>query len=351
MLIRSIDSRRRDVRIIVAALATYSFVDSEYPFACNRITMPLFQLKSDIVTPVPQIDFENERTLQRLVEKNLKVVFNCRLVATEFSTGAVHAGRIDTLALSEDGNPVIIEYKRVASSELINQSLFYLAWLRDHHGDFEVAARKALEGPVEIDWSDIRVICLAPNYKKYDLHAVQVMGANIELWTYRLYANGAFYIEEVYLKSLASPSVTSADGSGKNPVMVAAGKKAAVTKALGGWTFEWHLEGKPPHICELLHAVQEYMLSLDSAMEEAPKKLYVAYRTTQNIVCAEPQKQKILLFLKLDPKKHPGPEGISRDVSKIGHFGTGDLEITVKSPDDLERAKPYMKRAYEVLGG
>jgi len=31
----------------------------------------------------------------------------------------------------------------------------------------------------------VRVICLAPSYKKYDLHAVQVMGASIEPRTYR----------------------------------------------------------------------------------------------------------------------------------------------------------------------
>ncbi|HET7622173.1 MAG TPA: hypothetical protein VFK39_09755 [Gemmatimonadaceae bacterium] len=118
--------------------------------------MPLFQLDKKALTPIQQSDFPNEKALQNLVEANIGAVFNCRLVASEFSTGSKHAGRIDTLALSEDSNPVIIEYKRVASSELINQSLFYLNWLHDHHGDFEIAAQKALGASVEIDWSDIR---------------------------------------------------------------------------------------------------------------------------------------------------------------------------------------------------
>lgn len=78
--------------------------------------------------------------LQHLVEQNLETVFNCRFVASEFVTGVLHGGRIDTLALSEDNNPVIIEYKKIESSELINQSLFYLAWIQDHKGDFEIAA-------------------------------------------------------------------------------------------------------------------------------------------------------------------------------------------------------------------
>ncbi len=310
--------------------------------------MPLFQLAKDTLVAVAQSDFPDERTLQRLIEHNLKTVFNFRFVATEFSTGSVHAGRIDTLALSEDGNPVIIEYKRVASSELINQSLFYLAWLQDHHGDFEIAAQKSLGPKVDIDWSDIRVICLAPNYKKYDLHAVQVMGANIELWTYRLFANGDVYLEEIFQKAVGTPSPAEA---GKDPIMVAAGKKAAMTRALGGWTFEQHIESKPEPIRALVFAIQEYMMGLDPGMEEAPKKLYIAYRTTQNIACVEPQKQKVLVFLKLGPAKHAGPPGISRDVSNIGHFGTGDLEITIKSVADLELAKPHMKLAYEQVGG
>jgi len=55
---------------------------------------------------------------------------------------------------------------------------------------------------VEVDWLDIRVICLAPNYKRYDLHAVQVMGANIKLWKYRLFENQTIYFEEVFTQSL-----------------------------------------------------------------------------------------------------------------------------------------------------
>ena len=55
---------------------------------------------------------------------------------------------------------------------------------------------------LEVDWSDVRVICIAPNFKKYDIHAVQVMGANIELWKYRLFENGTLYLEEVFQQML-----------------------------------------------------------------------------------------------------------------------------------------------------
>lgn len=106
--------------------------------------MAIFEIDKGKAKRVRLSDFKLEKDLQRLVEYNLEIIFNCRLISTEFSTGNIHSGRIDTLAISEDNNPVIIEYKKVASSDLINQSLYYLHWIKDHKGDFQVAANKAL---------------------------------------------------------------------------------------------------------------------------------------------------------------------------------------------------------------
>jgi predicted transport protein len=311
--------------------------------------MPLFTVAKSTLQPVAQSKFSSEKALQQLVEGNLEAVFNCRLVATEFPTGAQHAGRIDTLALSEDQNPVIIEYKNVESSDLINQSLFYLSWIHDHRGDFEIAAQRTLGSKTDVDWSDVRVICIAPNYRKYDLHAVRVMGANIELWTYRLFANGVLYLEEILQKS--DTGVAGVTPSGKNPVMVAAGKKAAAARATGSYTFEQHLAGKPDAMRQLAVAVNDFIGGLDPAIEVAPKKFYVAYKTSQNIVCMEVKQQRVILYLKLDPKTVRGPKGIARDVSDVGHYGTGDLEVSVKDSSDFEAAKPFIQMAYEKVGG
>jgi predicted transport protein len=285
-----------------------------------------------------------------LIEGNLEAVFNCRFVASEFSTGAQHAGRIDSLALSEEDNPVIIEYKKVESSELINQSLFYLHWIQDHKGDFEIAVQKTLGNGVQVDWSDVRVICIAPNYKKYDLHAVQVMGANIELWKYRLFTNDSLYLEEVFHNTKAvSAAITQV--SEKNPVMVEAGKKAAQVRATATYTFEEHLDGKSKQIKELIHSIREYVTGLDSAIEEVPKKFYVAYKSSQNIVCMEAKIKNIKLFVKLKPSEVTEPPKSYRDVSNIGHYGTGDVEFTISTQEDLEEIKKYIEAAYNKMGG
>lgn len=315
--------------------------------------MPLFSIRETNLEPIQQSNFLEEKYLQKIVEANLRTIFNCRFVASEFSTGPLHGGRVDTLALSEDNNPVIVEYKKTESSDLINQSLFYLSWIRDHVGDFSMAAQTALSPDVQIDWSDIRVICIAPNYKKYDLHAAQIIGDSIELWTYRLFKNSTIYFEQVQQKAGAwnANGAATRIGTGKNPVMVAAGKKAAATRAAGSYTFDQHLLKAPPEIRQLAMAVQDFLRGLDPMIEELPKKLYVAYRLSQNIVCMEIQKAKVVLFLKLDPTKEPGIKRISRDVSNIGHYGTGNLEITLKQAEDFEASKPLILKAYQAVGG
>ncbi len=304
-------------------------------------------MKLELIRPT---NFGSEKEIQTLIERNLEAVFNCRLVATEFSTGAQHAGRIDSLALSEDDNPVIIEYKKVESSELINQSLYYLSWLDDHRGDFQVAVNRAMGKPTDVDWSAIRVICIAPGYKKFDLHAVQMMGANIELWQYRSYHNGAFSLEEVFRRSTSLVATPMPSPEGGQPLLTP-GKKAALTRATGVYSYEEHLEDVADSIVELANELREFILNLDESVEEAPKKKYVAYKVTQNFVCMEIQKSKLYLFLKLDPDELSPLPANARDVRQIGHYGTGDLELTIRTKEDVELARPLIKAAFERTGG
>ncbi|NMB46520.1 MAG: hypothetical protein GX998_08945 [Firmicutes bacterium] len=185
-----------------------------------------------------------------------------------------------------------------------------------------------------VDWSDIRVICIAPNYRKYDLHAAQVMGANLELWKYRLYENSTLHLEEIL-----------------QPTVVASGKKGTEERGVQSYTLEDHLKGKPDHIRSLTLTLHDKILALDSAIEAAPKKLYIAYRISQNIVCLEIQQKQVLVFIKLDPKQlGPLPEN-ARDVTNIGHYGTGDLEIRVRTTEDIEQAMPYIEMAYKKVSG
>ena len=51
--------------------------------------------------------------------------------------------------------------------------------------------------------------------------------------------------------------------------------------------------------------------------------------------------------MKLDPRSVTLETGFTRDVRTISHWGTGDLELIIRTDDDLEKAKPLLLRSYE----
>ena len=76
---------------------------------------------------------------------------------------------------------------------------------------------------------------------------------------------------------------------------------------------------------------------------------YYAYRRLKNFACVEvhPQTKKLLVYVKAPLDRVAIQHGFTRDVTNIGHFGTGNLEITLGTSDDFERAKPLIDISYE----
>ena len=110
------------------------------------------------------------------------------------------------------------------------------------------------------------------------------------------------------------------------------------------------LTGKSDRIRDLAFMIRDFISGLDAAIEEAPKKFYIAYKISQNIVCMQLRKHQIALYLKLNPTSVDLPPN-GRDVSGIGHYGTGDFELLVQSEQEFEAARLYIRRAYEHVGG
>jgi CO dehydrogenase/acetyl-CoA synthase alpha subunit len=132
-----------------------------------------------------------ERSLQDLIESQMETFLGVRFLATEYSTGAKHRGRIDSLGLDENGCPVIVEYKRNRNENVINQGLFYLDWLLDHKADFRllVMDRLGKDEADKIEWSGTRLLCIAADFTRYDEHAVAQINRNIELIRYKLFGD------------------------------------------------------------------------------------------------------------------------------------------------------------------
>jgi hypothetical protein len=138
-----------------------------------------------------------EKSLQTLLEQNLEACLAVRFLASEFTT--THGRRVDTLGLDENGCPVIIEYKRSTNESVITQGLFYLDWVMDHRGDFELLVLKKLgkSSADDIDWSAPRLICIAGDFNRYDDYAVKQIQRNIELIRYRRFGTDLLMLDLV----------------------------------------------------------------------------------------------------------------------------------------------------------
>jgi predicted transport protein len=54
-----------------------------------------------------------------------------------------------------------------------------------------------------------------------------------------------------------------------------------------------------------------------------------------------------LAYVKVDPSSLKLEDGFTKDMTDIGHHGTGDLQIRLSSESDLERAKRILKQSYD----
>lgn len=299
----------------------------------------LFRITSEKAKEIAATASDLEKPLQRLIETNLDALLGVRFLATEYSTGKTHAGRIDTLGIDENNCPVIIEYKRSTSENVINQGLFYLDWLMDHRAEFQLLALKhsGKAAADKIDWSSPRLICIAADFTKYDAHAVQQMDRSIELFRYRRFGNDLLLLE---LANAVNPqSLGSAKTSNNKKATAKANEDDTTTAA--DWLDEYSIA-----LRELFESLEGYVLSLGDDVQRKNLKYYIAFKRIKNFITIEPQKDRLRAFLHLNPAKQILVKGFTRDVRKIGHWGTGDLEVSIKSQDDLEKAKPLIQQAY-----
>lgn len=282
-----------------------------------------------------------EKHLQSMIEAQMPIFLGVRFLASEYATGKTHKGRIDSLGLDENGCPVIIEYKRHTHENVINQGLFYLDWLMDHRAEFQWLVMEKLGKDVaeQVDWSGTRLLCIAADFTRYDQHAVQQIPRNIELIRYKLFGDDLLLLDLV--NSVSVDDATAAKADAGSQVTLVKAKPVSKDK-----TAEEQLNQAQPVIKELYATLAGYLLALGDDVQEKHLKLYVAFRRLKNFACVIPYKDKLLVMLKLDPDTVALEDGFSRDVRNIGTWGTGDLELCLRTLADFDRAKPLIERSY-----
>ncbi|MFJ2843574.1 DUF5655 domain-containing protein [Streptomyces griseofuscus] len=290
-------------------------------------SLKLFHTTNSGVTEVLPRLAEAEADVQDLIEAHMETMLGVRFLASEYVIDCVDGGRIDSLGLDENNAPVIVEYKRGTDAGVINQGLYYMAWLMAHKNAFRSLVRDRLGAPAasQILWSAPRLICVAGDFTRYDAHAVHEHRRSIDLVRYRYFGSDLIGLETV-------ASVTG-HTSTRRLRRRAAGTSPARNR---GWALP-----------ELAEAVDEALLGLGDGVTRVQRKQYAAYQRLRNFACVcPPQQTKLLVYLKADPKSVDLVPGFTRDVTEVGHHGTGDLELQLRTERDLERAQDLFRLSY-----
>ena len=87
-------------------------------------------------------------------------------------------------------------------------------------------------------------------------------------------------------------------------------------------------------------------------MSEEFLKLYVAYKAETNFVDVVPQATRMRLSLNLQFHELIDPRGLARDVTNVGQWGNGDVEIALSSEDDMSYVMGLVRQSFEKqMGG
>ncbi|WP_308618804.1 DUF5655 domain-containing protein [uncultured Eubacterium sp.] len=271
-----------------------------------------------------------EKELQTVIENNMNTFFGVTFLASEYRT--TDGGRMDSIGIDENHCPVIFEYKRSIKENVINQGLFYLNWLLDHKDSFKVLVieKLGLKAADDIDWTMPRVVCIAGDFTKYDESAIKQMNRNISLIRYKKFGDDLLMFEQI-----------------NENIAAAISEDTSVSKPKSSdKTFEEQINGADKEIKVLYQNLSNYILSLGDDISETHLKLYAAFKKIRNIVTVVALKKKLVINLPIDVSTVTFEEGFSRDVTNIGHWGCGAVEVQLKNKADFEKAKALIDRAY-----
>lgn len=107
-----------------------------------------------------------------------------------------------------------------------------------------------------------------------------------------------------------------------------------------------HLSNHSP-MREIFDVFRQQVLEIDEGVTEEFTKLYVAYKAETNFVDVVPQKSRLRLSLNMPFYELSDPKGLAKDVTNVGRWGNGDVEIGLSSLDQLPYVMGLVRQAFE----
>ena len=113
------------------------------------------------------------------------------------------------------------------------------------------------------------------------------------------------------------------------------------------YTIDDHPHLITPAMLSLFEAFRKEVLALDPCVSEEFLKLYVAYKAETNFVDIVPQAKRLRLSLNMSFAEISDPKGLCKDVTRLGRWGNGDVEVGLSSLEELPYVIGLVRQALE----
>lgn len=97
----------------------------------------------------------------------------------------------------------------------------------------------------------------------------------------------------------------------------------------------------------LFDAFRKKVMALNPCVYEDILKLYVAYKAETNFVDVVPQKNGLRLSLNMRYHDLYDPKGIAVDVTNVGRWGNGDVEVHLREDKEIPYILGLVRQAFE----
>ncbi len=303
--------------------------------------MSLFKINDLKLEPIEKASFKFEKDMQKLTENNLETIFNLEFISTEFQLNNL---RIDTLGYDPESKAfVILEYKKERNFSVIDQGYAYLALLLNNKADFILEYNEKMDKSIkrnDVDWSQSKVIFVAPNFTAHQKGAIEFKDLPMELWEISKYDN-----DIILYNRLKSPDTNESI----NTISSTNSQIKKISKEFKVYTEKEPLRWASELTNEFYFNLKEKILNLDDEIEIHITKNYIAFRNRnnkRNFAYFSFGKSYIDIILNLKLGELDDPYKITDDVSKIGKWGTGDYRIKMKKNNKINEVIYLIKQAY-----
>jgi len=301
--------------------------------------MDMYSVKNGKLSNIESIDFKLEKDIQRLCEDNLSQIFGLQTVKSEFILQNL---RVDTLAFdAKTKSFVVIEYKKDKNFSVIDQGYAYLSIVLNNKADCILEYNESHKLPIkknDVDWTQTRVIFVAPSFTQYQVQSINFKDLPIELWEIRKYANDTIGLLQIQpsgstesVKTISSKSKTIEGGA----------------KEIKVYTEDDHLSIASGETRELYEQLRVSLLVIGDNIKVKPTKKYIGFIAKTNFVDVHIQKNALKLWLNLRIGELDDSKKMTRDMSATGHWGNGDYEIQFSDDESLDYIISLAKQSYK----